>query len=211
MGNGLISLLRFNNNFVIHGTAIYNKNKVFALIGKSGLGKSTIASYLVKNHNYGLISDDKIVFNNNFEILAGSKVVRLWEDSFKNIINSIDTNCVYSSLLGENKKYINLEIYNHSDWVKEKSFKYNFIILENNELSDFPIIEKISKSELFCYFLKNVYDYDTLTKSELNKEIIQIKELIDKNKINGYKLTYKYDYSQLDKIFKFINEVGDYQ
>ena len=64
---------------------------------------------------------------------------------------------------------------------------------------------------MFCYFLKNVYDYDTLTKSELNKEIIQIKELIDKNKINGYKLTYKYDYSQLDKIFKFINEVGDYQ
>ena len=104
-----------------------------------------------------------------------------------------------------------MRIYNHSDWVKEKSFKYNFIILENNELSDFPIIEKISKSELFCYFLKNVYDYDTLTKSELNKEIIQIKELIDKNKINGYKLTYKYDYSQLDKIFKFINEVGDYQ
>jgi len=209
MGNGLISLLRLNHKFVIHGTVISNKNNLYALIGKSGMGKSTFATYLVKKHNFELISDDKIVFNEKFKILEGSKVVRLWNDSFKNIFKNIPANFVYHSLLGNNKKFINLENCCYKNCFEEKKFKYNFIVLEKSEAKEFPKIEELNKFELFCYIIKNIYDYDTLTKCELNKEILRVKEMIENSAIKGYKLTYKHDYGQLDDIYKLINEVGD--
>jgi len=55
-------LLASENSVFLHGAAVYNDKGAWILIGRSGQGKSSLVSHLVKQ-GYGFISDDLILYN----------------------------------------------------------------------------------------------------------------------------------------------------
>lgn len=81
-----------NGIYCIHGSASCARNKAVLLIGgASGIGKSKVNYFLVKNNGFQFIADEKILINKRFEIVGGIKKFIVNKDLF---LNNIDKNYV---------------------------------------------------------------------------------------------------------------------
>jgi hypothetical protein len=89
----------------LHGSAIVINGKAYAVVGESGVGKSTLASAFYKN-GFQMLSDDIVAVSFNED---GKPVVspaypqqKLWQDSLRNF--KMSTECL-TPLYGREKKY----------------------------------------------------------------------------------------------------------
>lgn len=201
---GLTTLLRFRNNIILHGSALQIGKYNYAVIGKSGRGKSTLLAYLLKYSQVKLISDDKIIVDANTNLVKnGSSVIRLWPDTIsfidKRIIKSINKSSLYNE-----KKFI--EIIDEKIQIENKLKLNRVIILNHSDEIDKPNLQKIEEDKLYMYLLSNIYDYDTLSKTEVIKEIAAIKKIFES--VEGYILNYKHNYNELERIFQLIINFG---
>lgn len=89
----------------LHGSAFYKEGKVYAIIGDSGVGKSTLASVFLKL-GYGLMTDDviAITFSQSNEpiVIPSYPQQKLWETSLQEF-NMDPSN--YTSLFKRERKY----------------------------------------------------------------------------------------------------------
>lgn len=85
-GTGLSSILHYNESLPIHASGVTLGEELYLFCGRSGIGKSTLATGL-KLRGYDLFSDDKCVLSNRdgiWSALPGLTIMRLWQ-------NTIDT------------------------------------------------------------------------------------------------------------------------
>lgn len=74
--------------YCLHGDAIGKENKGVILFGElSGIGKSTVAATLVNNFGFSLIGDEKVLINEELNILGGIKEVTSNKDIQKPFIS----------------------------------------------------------------------------------------------------------------------------
>lgn len=88
-GSVLTATLHLNDVFALHASAVVYNGKLNLFCGRSGIGKSTIATQL-HLRGYPLFSDDKCVLfwneeANCYYAKPAIQVVRLWEDATENI------------------------------------------------------------------------------------------------------------------------------
>lgn len=81
-------LFNQRRKFVIHASSVFFNNKVFCFCGKTQSGKSSLASYLIKNGGY-LISEDTCVFDYKdgiFSLLPSYNFIKISDDinAYKN-------------------------------------------------------------------------------------------------------------------------------
>lgn len=88
-GSMLTVALQMNDIFPFHASAVSHDGGLFLFCGKSGIGKSTLASQLHLK-GYQLFSDDKCVLNwyeeeEVFKAAPSLKIIRLWADALDNL------------------------------------------------------------------------------------------------------------------------------
>jgi len=83
-GSVLTGVLHMHNRFALHASAVNTKNGVVLFCGRSGIGKSTIATRL-NQFGFDIVSDDKAVLvqkeDNRIYIEPSLQITRLWDDS----------------------------------------------------------------------------------------------------------------------------------
>jgi len=88
-GSIFTAVLQMNNRFALHASAVRTPRGVVLFCGRSGIGKSTIATRL-NAHGFDIVSDDKAVLFLNSEderiyIEPSIQIARLWDDSIEKL------------------------------------------------------------------------------------------------------------------------------
>ncbi len=159
LGVPLGYLLQNNGFQVLHGSAVAHNNLGFSFIGKSGLGKSSIALSLI-NSGFKLVTEDLCIIkdtniynfsdwvksnqNNLLETLGPIEKIGIKKDSRKRSLYKLD------------KKYIN------NKKVKLKSIYF----LESGKRR---CVKKIQPSEAFKYLFTYAYRKNDLDSNSLKK------------------------------------------
>ena len=87
-GTGLSALLHYNRSIPIHASGVTRGDDLYLFCGRSGIGKSTLATSL-KLKGYDLFADDKCVLSDqdgSWTALPGLTIMRLWQ----NTLDAID-------------------------------------------------------------------------------------------------------------------------
>lgn len=125
-GSVFTAVLQMNNRFALHASAIKTEEGVVLFCGRSGVGKSTIATRL-KKEGFEIISDDKAVLtisdDQNIYIEPSIQITRLWDDSIEK--------------LGENSFLENPES------VTNKNDKFQFLIKEEHRIAEALLVKEI--------------------------------------------------------------------
>ena len=81
----IMGILLFQKGLlVLHSNAVLINNQAVLIAGKSGVGKSTLAT-IFQQQGYPVLSDDVVAINQNMRIQGGFPQVKLWEDTLKEL------------------------------------------------------------------------------------------------------------------------------
>jgi HPr Serine kinase C-terminal domain len=80
LGSALGALLFQRNLLVMHGNAVRVGNQCVICVGRSGIGKSTLAAKLMQR-GYPVLADDVVPIDIEGFALAGVPRIKLWQDS----------------------------------------------------------------------------------------------------------------------------------
>jgi hypothetical protein len=87
-GTCFAALLLQNKTVCLHGAGIVKDGKANLFLGYSGMGKSTLTSYFIKQ-GYQFLGDDvlPLKFDQNQQVQVGTSVptIKLWEDNLLNL------------------------------------------------------------------------------------------------------------------------------
>lgn len=91
-GSVLTAALQMNNRFALHASAVILNDELFLFCGRSGIGKSTLASQL-HSRGYNIFSDDKCVLfweetEEKFYAYPTLRIARLWKDATDKITDT---------------------------------------------------------------------------------------------------------------------------
>ena len=78
--------LELNGVPCIHANALEYNGKTIALIGPSGMGKSTLSAYL-QQHGFNWLTDDMLAIHKNNTVYASWPKARMWPDSVEQVAN----------------------------------------------------------------------------------------------------------------------------
>lgn len=128
---GLALWLELQGVLCLHGNALTKGNRTVLLIAPSGMGKSTLSSYLMQN-GFQLLTDDMVALHKEehskgYRIYPSWPVMRLWPDSLKHVAQSNDS--FLNVHQGFSKKVVPLP----SNSVKDSPKKLTDIILLNRQ------------------------------------------------------------------------------
>lgn len=202
IGHGILALLRLNKNFILHGTCLNVGGKNISILAPSRTGKTTLSAGLLKYKDVHLVSDDKTVINgNDLNVLYGSSVMRIWDDSAKVIFPNINTSELQeANYLG--KKYLDTCKIKNKHSYKSGNINDLYFLREKKGCLDIEV-KKMSKSQLFTELVKQIDNINTLSFKEINDEINNITKLVNSN-VNGYYIDFEHNF---EKINNFINEM----
>lgn len=87
-GSIFTAVLHMNDRFALHASAVQTPDGVVLFCGRSGIGKSTIATRL-NTHGLDIVSDDKSVLtlgqDDQIYIEPSIQITRLWDDSLEKL------------------------------------------------------------------------------------------------------------------------------
>ena len=150
----LFNILSYENKAsIIHASAVKEKksNKVSIIIGLNGVGKSTLACKLT-NHNYEMISDNFVIYQNN-KIISVPELIKLPE----NMSTYLDPH----SLVGKGNKKL---LFTNSSKNKEFNLDKIIFLKRNDNFSDanFSVMSEQKAENLLhstSMFLKEYENY----------------------------------------------------
>ena len=167
----LIRLLYYRQSdflIALHAASLQYGEKTLILPGMSGIGKSTLSSYL-SFYGFDLFSDELSVITKEYEVLPIPLGVGLKEKSWdilKDHITNIDDYETYKRFDEQNVKYVFLE-----NFVKENfKARENIIVFPTykpsgkTQLKSIDMIEALQRLQESQYHLYNPLDIDIVEK-----------------------------------------------
>lgn len=142
-----------------------------------------------------------VINGNDLNVLYGSSVMRIWDDSAKVIFPNINTSELQeANYLG--KKYLDTCKIKNKHSYKSGNINDLYFLREKKGCLDIEV-KKMSKSQLFTELVKQIDNINTLSFKEINDEINNITKLVNSN-VNGYYIDFEHNF---EKINNFINEM----
>lgn len=182
---------RLNGFSIIHGCVLKKNEHTILIIGKSGMGKSTISASLCEFRNFKCISDDIAIVNNSGYVNSGDSKIKLNSDSI---------NFIYNTNIKTSHKKFN--VYYESKFSKNV-FKIDYIIFV--EASDIFNLVELQPKEAFIKLCQNIKLKETMVNRLLKCEY---KNLFKLSKIaKCYQLYNVHDYSQLNNTLNKIDNL----
>ncbi len=192
-GLGIAMLLRLNDYIVLHASALKLQNKTVLIMGQSGVGKTTLCSYLIKEYSALLISDDMSCINtDNCKLYAGFPLMRLWPQTVKSIF---DVDSSKLDKVGKNgKTYFPVQNFT-------KSFIHNIdAIVILRQTDNAPSFLWLETMNLMCILFKHIYNRQSLDATALNKEMAGICKVINLNNTKGFVFNNPRTYESLNRL-----------
>ena len=197
-------LLTLNENVAFHGSAVSRYNDSYLFLGKSGMGKSTLAYNLVEDENFSFITEDICAVSNlsvkhSFPMIKISSNLYKQENKLnKNFFEFEEDSLGRSGYLLEQNKISK----------SSTTLKACFILQEQN--SSKVQIKELPKSISIKYLLSNMFKAHPFNhdKDLLNENINQAKNIASKIKCYGVYFS-KSDFNERNKrILNFINKIS---
>lgn len=193
-----------SSSIFLHGTSLTKKDRGIVLLGEAGAGKSTLASYLLSQRGFKIISDDlTIIEGNELTMKNGFQFVKLWpqEIPFFKVTKQIEKIVAHANkvVVPLGKEYVNTN--------PQVTLSAIFILNRQNAFIA-PSFYMIEKKDLLITFLKYTYMKFILThfeKLNLSKNILKF---ID-NFSNVYVINIPNDLNQLSNVANIIEELSD--
>ncbi len=194
-----------NGCLVLHACGVVAGGQAVAILGSSGQGKSTLATYLATNGS-SLLTDDCLVLQRDERAgqwLAepGYASVRLWPDSSE-ALGIGDEALTEFAHYTDKRRTSNLVPMRHA--IEKKALKACFVMAPPTG-SGQPIIRPMPNSESFQAALEAVFRLDP-DNTELNRrEFEALTSLLASTRF--YSLSYERDFSLLPAVQKAIMDV----
>ena len=207
VGHGLLSLLRLNNNFILHGAVIEKEGEAIAILASSGVGKTTISTKLLKYSDINFVSDDKVVISlKNLNVLCGTNSIRIWNDSLKRVFPNIDKKYIHPANVNNDKKILDLSSFKKMSEIKNLKISKIFFLKSDFHQEMFNCTSITNKEELFVKMIKHIDEKEFLTVKEINDGITGIKKIIDSG-IKGYEIKFNHNFENIDSLVKKIYDI----
>lgn len=195
-GIGLSTLLRCKQSIVLHATTLNVNGQTILIMGPSGVGKSTLASYLICNHNAKMISDDMTCINNG-HVELGFNMIRLWPDTLTTIFGKRPQD--YITVGKKGKVYFPLD--NQERNRRHKIDKVIFLELSFESKTHY---KELTTNEMCLNLFKHIYNKDNIFTPHFNAETANIVSLVNQNYIKAISIETPRTYSALKEISSIV-------
>jgi hypothetical protein len=173
LGSAFGALLYQRGLLVLHGNAVKVGQACLICVGRSGVGKSTLAAAFMQQ-GYDLLADDVIPVRASGEAIPGFPRIKLWEDAALKL--EIDTADLRRVSPGIEK--FNLPVF--ARFVREPLPIRWIYSLETHDSADL-VIETISGVERYSELLANTYRSEFLVGGQMKKDhLLSCGELVGK-------------------------------
>lgn len=151
LGSAFGALLHQRGLLPLHVSAVKTPTGVWAFTGESGEGKSTLAGFLHRRHDWGLVSDDVSVVEQTDAgavIHPGPRKLKLWADALSHLDFQ---GCESVRDLSSTDKF---QLYLKDDRVYQPESLHSLVILESVDADVPASIERLKGMEAFnaCVF-----------------------------------------------------------
>lgn len=189
---------------VLHACAVLVDGHAMAILGHSGTGKSTLATYLASN-GLPLVTDDCLVLRwddgaGHWLAEPGYRSVRLWSDSSEALGIGNDALTEFAHYT-EKKRTSSLVNMHHA--VDQRLLKACFVLAQPTE-SGQPVIEPMSPAEGFQALLGADFRLDPDNPELNSREFAALADVLASTRF--YSLSYERDYALLPAIQRAIIE-----
>nr|NIP38411.1 hypothetical protein [Candidatus Dadabacteria bacterium]NIS08288.1 hypothetical protein [Candidatus Dadabacteria bacterium]NIV41572.1 hypothetical protein [Candidatus Dadabacteria bacterium]NIY21779.1 hypothetical protein [Candidatus Dadabacteria bacterium] len=172
--------LALQNIFCLHASAVEHNNKAILFLGKSGVGKSTLAEYLAINSNYKIkrIADDIVPVK-----IENSIAYTLPHFPQLKLSNDIQYSDDSPSKLSTSAIYI-LEKYNRRKSVEIKTLKSaeNMLTLISNTVASRLYDKELNQKHLdFCSHVVGNVAFNEITYPHNKQTLTLVENLIIEN------------------------------
>lgn len=200
-GFGIAAMLRLNNYIVLHASALSLKGKNVLIMGPSGVGKTTLCSYLIKNHSAVLISDDMSCINTtNCMLYSGFPMMRLWPETINHIFA---VRCDDLNVIGKNgKRYF--PISNTTNMVEHN---VDIVVILRKAIGQIPSLVNLDAKQLFYNLVKHIYNRPSLDSVALSNEMAGICKAINANGTQGIILNNPRTYETLSWLSDILTKI----
>lgn len=195
-GIGLSTLLRCKQRVVLHATTLNVNGQTILIMGPSGVGKSTLASYLLCNHNAKMISDDMTCINNG-HIELGFNMIRLWPDTLTTIFGKKPQN--YVAVGKKGKVYFPLD-----NQVRNNRYKIDKLVFLKLSYESKIHYKELTTNEMCLNLFKHIYNKDNLFAPHLKAEAAKIISLVNQNCIKAISVETPRTYGALKEIASIV-------
>ena len=195
-GIGLSTLLRCKQMVVLHATTLSVNGQNILIMGPSGVGKSTLASYLICNHNAKMISDDMTCINNE-QIELGFNMIRLWPDTLATIFGKKQQD--YITVGKKGKVYFPLESKR-----QDSRYKLDKVVFLESSFENKIYYKELTTNEMCLNFFKHMYNKDNMFTPHLKAETKNIVSLVNHNHIKAILVGTPRTYSALKEIASIV-------
>jgi hypothetical protein len=155
LSNAMAAILHQRGMIPLHASAVYHDDGIALFCGRSGAGKSTMATAL-QQRGYTVFSDDVCVLDNDTDnrlvALPSYPMIKLWEDSFVKI--GLDSAKETDKIRPEMAKYA--RFYHNEFNTASQKIKRVFILDVNNS-NDAIEIKKLGPIAAFKALQQNTY------------------------------------------------------
>lgn len=195
-GIGLSTLLRCKQRVVLHATTLNVNGQTILIMGPSGVGKSTLASYLLSKHNAIMISDDMTCINNEY-IELGFNMIRLWPDTLTTIFEKNPQD--YVTVGKKGKVYFPLENQMRNNRYRVDKFVFLELSQENKTR-----YKELTPNEMCLNLFKHIYNKNNLFAPHLKADTEKIISLVNRNNIKAISVETPRTYGALKEIASIL-------
>lgn len=200
-------LLSNDSWLVLHAGSVANEKGAIGFIGETGIGKSTLSTFLGQN-GYSIVTDDCLVLKHdkdNFIAYPSYGSVRLNPDMARALIGDYKDLPYVAEYSGkirldpDNGRYINQE--------KPNRLRALFFLNNSNQNNaiDSVSIKRLSQRNVFSRLLKNTFRLDPTDKKSTIREYKILTSLV--TCLPAYVLSYERQQGQLKEVLRAIQEM----
>ena len=183
-------------NTVLHGSAIRIGARTACFLGRSGMGKSTIASSFAMD-GYPFLTDDGLILEHvdghGYVVHPSNAAVRLWRDSEEAVLPK-HIEVAPAVQFTTKSRFVAGDELPHCDKISELGVIY---VLARDGASE-PIITPLKANEAMMEFTKNSFILDVRGESALRGHFDRMATLACE--VRSFRLDYPREYAQLPKV-----------
>lgn len=185
-----------HGNTVLHGSAIKVAARTACFLGRSGMGKSTLASSFAMA-GYPFLTDDGLILErvdgHGYAVHPSSAAVRLWRDSEEAVLPK-HIEVAPPVQFTTKSRFVAGDELPHCDEISELGVIY---VLARDGASE-PIITPLKANEAMIEFTKNSFILDVRAESALRGHFDRMATLACE--VRSFRLDYPRDYDQLPTV-----------